>query len=339
MKKLKIIDIYVIILLLACISSAALRTYALFSDFNSVTMHFENSIAIIAGNIVVAIANIAFICYLFLGKKNEDLIAKTDNAASYIPAGVVSTALLFMGVNLLGSLSELPSGILTTLAIIAAILAFLSVGSFFFTIFIEKRDDQNKATFSLFIIAFLAVYSCYLYFNKINHPTNSPSKVLDQMAYLFSAAFFLYETRIALGRAKWRGYVSFGLIATLLCFYSSIPSLIVYAVNGYTVSDSLIESVLTLCLAIFIGSKVLQTRNLTPNTECDMAKSIAALAMMREEEMEEARRLSHARDNNDKEENDEGNIENYTFDIPYVETKTDFTPEDGDIDNGNHYQE
>ena len=340
MKKLKIIDLNIIALLLAAISSVLLRSFALFNSFNSTTMHFEESVAIVVSNIIVVLFTLAFISYLFWGKTEEDLIAKTDNAASYIPAGIVSTAMLFMGVNLLGDISSRPSGILHTLSLIAAIFSFLSVGSFFLTVFIEKRNDIYKSAFSLCVVFFLAIYASYLYFNKEIHPTNSPNKLVDQMAYLFSAAFFLYEARIPLGRAKWRGYVAFGLAASLLTAYSSIPSLIVYAVNGYIVSDSLIESALTLALFIFITSKVIQTKKLTSNTECSVAKSIAALAMMREEEIKEQRKLSHERHSNEMEEKDEGgDAPNYTFDIPYIETSTDFNPEGADIDINNPYQE
>lgn len=332
MKKLRLIDFYIIALLVCGISAVALRSYALLFDLNLITKHFSG-VASIVSDVIIVVAILLFASYFFLKKQQDDLIDKTDNAASYIPAGIVSTALLFMGVNMIKSMNTHSLSVLRALSIWSAVLAFLSVGAFFLAIFIEQKNHIYKASFSLCLVIFLALYACYLYFNREVHPTNSPTKIVDQMAYLLSAAFFLYESRISLGRAKWRGYVAFGFMASLLCFYSAIPTLVFYAFEGYVVSDSLIESVLTLALGIYVTSKVLQTKHLTPNTECETAKSISALANLRQEEIEEMRRASRAHANNNMEENDhEDDLTNYTFDIPYVETRSEFSSDDSELD-------
>ena len=329
MKKLKLIDFYLIGLIFSVISAVILRTYALIFDFDRVTMHFSNSVtATLAGTIVI-IATLAFAAYLFIKKEECDFLEKTDNAASFIPSGIVSVALVFMGVNLIKTMNSHSTAMLQPLSLWAAILAFLSVGSFFLSILIEEKNNIYKSAFSICIVIFLALYACYLYFNREIHPTNSPNKVVDQMAYLFASAFFLYESRITLGRAKWRGYVAFGLMASLLCFYSAIPSLILYAMNGELISDSLAESMVTLAMAIFITSKVFQTKTLTPDMECEVARSIATLHEMRRDEIEQLRKSSHARVINNMEEKDEvGDMANYTFDIPYVETRSEFASDD-----------
>ena len=330
MKKLKLIDFYIIILIIAAISVVALRTYALMFDFNRLTMQFINSTAATVASWIAVLSTLAFGASLFVKGEKVDLLEKNDNAASFIPSGIVSTALMFMGVKLIKSIDTHYVSLLRPISLIAALLAFLSVGAFFLTILIEQRSHTVKAVFSLCVVLFLSLYACYLYFNKSVHPTNSPNKVIDQLAYLFSAAFFLYESRIAIGRAKWRGYVSFGLIAALLCYYSSIPSLIIYAMDDYCISDSLVESALTLSLAIFITSKVVQTKHLTPDAECDTARLISTLADMREEEIDEMRKASHARAINNMEENDSksDDASNYTFDIPYVDTRSEFSSDD-----------
>jgi hypothetical protein len=332
MKTLRKIDMYVIPLILAALSSIILRSFALINDFSIITMHFENKIAFGISAVIVAVAIIGFITYMFFGEKEADLIAKTGNAASFIPAGIVSTALLFMGFNNFGlAFSTTVGGPFPALAVFSGILAFLSAGSFFLSVFIEKNENHYKAIFSLSIVFFLAIYTAMLFYNTTKHPTNSPNKIIDQMAYIFSSIFFLFESRISLGRAKWRPYVSFGLIATLLTAYSSIPALINYAISGYVVSDSIIENILTLTLSVFIFSKVLQTKGLTENTESDAVASIVTMARMREEELENQRKLSRA--NNNKEEKDETeDASNYTFDIPYVESTVEIDPNDASID-------
>ena len=317
MKNLKMLDIYTIPLLFLCPSVVILRSFALLTSFNTVTMHFDDKLAITVASGLIMLGILGFLTYLFVGEKEGDLIAKSDNAASFIPAGIVSTALLFIGVhNVQMSLGIYPEGIISTISLVSGVLAFLSVISFFLSIFIERRDNLYKSAFALCVVFFLALYAALLYFNKDHHPTNSPNRLVDEFAYLSAALFFLYEARIPLGRAKWRGYISFGMIATLLCTYSAIPNLILYFVNGYMLSESIFECMLTLALALLICCRVMQTKTLTQDSECEMAKNIVFLANLRSKEIEDNKNHSRAHNNDIKEETEEvKDAANYTFDI------------------------
>lgn len=344
MKKLKKIDIYTIPLLFVAAATVVLRSFALITSFNEETMHFDDKTAITVSSVVLAISVLGFLSYLIFGEKERPLVVKNDGAASYIPSGIVSTALIFMGAhnmhmcfsggyNMTVRIMNFDVEILSPMAFVCGLLAFLSVGAFFLSIFIEKNGNIYKSAFSLSIVFFLALYALLLYFDKQEHPTNSPNRFVDEMAYLSAALFFLFEARIPLGRTKWRGYVAFGLVATLLCTYSAIPALVLYISKGYVISESIIESMLTLTLAIFILSKVLQFKSLTPDTECDTAKSISMLAAMREDEIEESRKLSHAQESNNMESNDDTqDASNYTFNIPYIDSSTDLNQDDASID-------
>ena len=97
MKKLKRIDIYTIPLLFVALATVVLRSFALLTAFNPETMHFDNEIAISISSVIVALAVIGFLSYLIFGEKERALVVKNDGAASYIPAGIVSTALTFIG--------------------------------------------------------------------------------------------------------------------------------------------------------------------------------------------------------------------------------------------------
>ena len=331
MKKLKTIDLYLIALLVLGLTASTLRTVAAFSAFNRVTMHYDDPVAITVGCCIATIAVVAFLSYLFLGDKSGKLVSHSSNWASYIPAGMVSVCLLFVSADKIASLVSGEYDRLTfALALITALLAILSVVSFFLSVFIERSDDIYRASFSLCVVLYLATYASFLYFNRATHPTNSPDKLVDQMAYLFSAIFFLYETRINLKRALWRPYVAFGLGAALLTAFSSIPSLILYFAQGYELSDSIFESALTLALCIYVSSRVIQTRDLTKDAECETATEVARLAAIRENQMEEQRILSGAQEIN-KEEIVTEDAENYTFDIAFDEPTTDFSS-GGDID-------
>ena len=158
MKTLRKLDLYVIPLVLSAIAAAVLRTYALITDFSSLTMHFNDKTAIGFAIGIVVLAVIGFMSYIFFGEEEADLIAKSGNAASFIPAGIVSTALLFMGFSNLGlAFTTKITALFPALAISSAILAFLSAGSFFLSVFIEKNENHYKALFSLSIVFFLAI--------------------------------------------------------------------------------------------------------------------------------------------------------------------------------------
>ena len=58
MKKQKLIDFYVITLLISALSAVILRTYALISDFDSQIMQFSNSIASTLSGAIVIIATL-----------------------------------------------------------------------------------------------------------------------------------------------------------------------------------------------------------------------------------------------------------------------------------------
>ena len=151
MKKLKIINWYIIALLLAAISAVSLRTYALLTSFNPLTMYFENSTAIKIANWIVVAGVLLFMTYVIFGEKKCDLIAKTDNAATYIPSGIVCVALIFMGIERLQNIpAATPENqIFRALSIITPIFALISVVSLFVSIFFERKHSLYKAAFSL----------------------------------------------------------------------------------------------------------------------------------------------------------------------------------------------
>lgn len=343
MKKLRTFDIYAIPLIFVSLAAVVLRSVALIFAFDVTdpSMHFTDKTVITIGNVIVIVSVITFLSYLIFGEKEQNFITRNDTAASYVPAGIMCIALLFMAANNLFEIVKLlinggEHARLYThhiLGILSAVLAVLSAVSFFLSLFIEKKDNLCKSAFSLFIVLFLAFYTIQIYFNKEVHPTNSPNRLIDQLAYLGAALFFIFEARIPLGRAKWKGYTSFGFIATLLCFYSSIPSLVLYAVrDGYVLSESIFESILTLTIAIYSLFKVLQIRNMATDTECNIAKQVVLLASLREEEMEEHRQARTQASTAKEEESDTSDASNYTFDIPIIETKVEFSPDDPAFD-------
>ena len=326
-KEKRPIDLYLLPLFLLGTGAVILRTVACFTEWNGATMHFDNELSITIANLLVVFTILLFSSYFILARKSETYVANADNSLTYVPAGVVSVALLFLSFDKLASLKDhyvAANPTVSALSVLIAILGFGSVISFFLTIFIQKNEHVYKAAFSMAVVALLAVYAAYLYFNKQTHPTNSPAKVTDMIAYLFASIFFLYESRISLGRALWRPYAVFGLTAALLTAYSSIPTLVYYAFGGTLISDSVYECALTLSLCIFITARMLLLRRLSLEGACEAAKCIEALSALREELIRERNSRTHA-DEDNNEETEAEDFENYTMELPVAEVETDLT--------------
>lgn len=321
MKRSKQIDIYIISLVVLGLAAVTLRFIALLS-FNNETMHFDDKVCIRIANLLTTLGVGIFASGMLFGLDDADLVPSSENAATYIPTGLVAIALMFSvadraKVLMNGSFAD--NSTLYYFSIALLILSALSVVAFFILVLISKTQSVIKTYLLLFIVIYLAVYSVYLYFNTTVHPTNSPNKIVDLLAYLFASMFFLFETRIPLGRAAWKPYIAFGFAASLLTAYSALPALIMYIYNGSIISDSICETAVTLALCIFITSRVILTSVLPYDVQCPEAEVISDLAAMRQAEMAESRELSRARNNDNMEEIDSEEVENYQFDIPSEE--------------------
>ena len=289
MKTTKRLGLYLPILSVLVIIAVTLRTIALFTGFNNESGYFDSDILISVSNIITFGGVVFLLSYAFASKKIS-VIADFTGPETYIPSGLVSVSLVFLSVESFITLSKNKGGLIGKDAVtdfallISALLAILCVVNFFFNVFFAKKENESRAFFGILTVLFLAFYAVYLYFEK-KLPINSPNKTVDQMAFLFAAVFFLFETRISLGREKWRPYVGFGFVSVLLSAYSSIPTLIYYFAKGEMISDSLSECILVFALLIYALSRVALLDRLNENKKCENAEAIEVLARMRAEEL------------------------------------------------------
>ncbi len=284
--------LYLALFLIFTAASVALRTIALFVELDSSHIYFEGGILLFISAMICIIFIPLSLSYVFVSEKDMKLYASFKTPGTYIPSGIVSVALLFLGGELFagnfifgGALGAgYFSGASSIIALLTTVLAFICALNFFFNVFHEKKESFARASFCLLCALFLGCYAGYLFFSDAL-PINAPNKAVDQMAYLSLAIFFLYETRISLGRAKWRLYFPMGIIAALLAFYSSIPSLIYLFADGTLISISLSENVLTLTLGIYVISRASLVATLSPDEMCDTVKAISGMATRRTEDI------------------------------------------------------
>ena len=302
--KAGLFGIYLPIFALTILATVTIRTVALFLHFDVDTGYFAYKTLISISDYALIAAAVFFISYIFTARRDLVFIPDFTSPMTYIPTGIVTAALIFMPFALTqrankifdfieelkergtqSALAQLPSQkFLVIVVIVTAVLSVASLVHFALTALVEAHSSSKRANFGLCTVVFLALYAMYLYFST-DLPINSPNKALDQMAYLFSAVFFLYETRLSCGREKWRQYISFGFVAAAVSAYSAIPSLIYYVVRGEITQNSIYELILTLALFIFITSRILLTSKLIENRDSNTVLAIAKAFDARNEEL------------------------------------------------------
>ena len=293
--KYRLLGIYLPIYAVVLLSSVIMRIIATLIHFDYRTGYFTNHSLISVSNAIVVAGIILLFSYAVTARKDLKLIPNFTSPMTYIPTGIVGVALIFVAVLMLilardafeftritGSFSSY--GFKALLYLACAVFAVCSAVHFSLTATIENRTNASRAAFGLCTVIFLALYAAYIYFDT-NLPINAPSKIIDEMAYLFAAVFFLYETRLSLGREKWRAYIAFGFVASLLTAYSAIPSLVVYFAKDSFLSLSIYESLLTLALFLFITARIVITGDLVEDKPSETVATIIDAANERVKEI------------------------------------------------------
>ena len=300
----KITKICLGILLLISTASVVLRSISIAQYYTPDNGYFSNKVLINIANIMTLSVVAIFIISAFCGKKKENLRFNFQSPASIVISGLLSISVAFLGIFLFFRASErglfvkdagkVPE-LISIFELIIAILAMLSVLYLVLCASDRERHSQKRAMLGLCATVFFAAYATYLYFDS-TLPINAPNKLIDQMAYLFAAIFFLFETRISLGRELWRPYVASGLIAATLCIYASLPSLIVYLAKGFLVSNSVFDFALTLSVALYAVARIVQYGMLKKDEESSFIYALRSQADGIEEEIsvkEEQERLEY----------------------------------------------
>ncbi len=339
MTRFKRLEIHLPLLLLLTVVSVTLRTVALFKEYGPWDGYFNDKLLITISDGIVFGGMLILLSFAFISPKFK-VVPSFTGPATFIPSGLVCCGLIFLSFDMVMSVVKLPGKFLSRqtlsqsgnlLALVTATLALVCIINFFFTVFYSASQNETRAFWGIITVIFLALYASYLYFDT-KLPLNAPNKAVDQLAFLLAALFFLYETRISLGREMWRGYCAFGLIASLATAYSSIPSLIYYLGSGDVASDSLSAIVLTFSLFIYITARLVLVNFLLSDEKSETAIAVEALSMERSEQLAlpDQERIIN------KEENFNTLGENYEFDLHISEIKANDEEEEADgSDNGN----
>ncbi|MBO5945641.1 MAG: hypothetical protein J6Q69_03455 [Clostridia bacterium] len=233
----------------------------------------------------VALASVFFLTYIFTADKGMKLIPSFASPLNYIPAAISGAALLFISAHLFTVTSfGNDATTMTKLAPLVAILALLSVGYFAASAIYVRRRSIRRSDFGIILLAFLCAYVAYMFFDSAT-PINSPVRVANQTAYLSVAMFFLYETRLSLGREKWRAYISLNLITAMLTGYASIPALLSYFIKGYVYGLSIYETVLTFSFFVYAAFRLVLNGALIPECGSKLVRELIEYSKARDAEL------------------------------------------------------
>ena len=318
------LGIYTVLLFLLIAAVVATRTLALLWNFNFETGYFEDKLFSSVSDWLTVVGVLLSLSYFAVGRSAR-LRASFSSPAFYLPSGLLGVSLLFLAGD---KLKAVFTGIYENLYLgfgafkpelilpfAVAVSALLAVGYFVLAPFTAHRLYLKRAALGIAVAVFLALYTAYLYFDT-TLPLNAPMKVGSEMAFVFSSAFFLFETRISLGRDKWGAYLGFGMAAMLLTAAASVPALIIYLSEGRLVAESLTETVLLLSLFIFTSARVLHTLALRVDGK-------APLAALAEKMTEREDTVAESSDTAEEKSDDEGVDEpdNYTMTFDEGEAK------------------
>ena len=200
--KKRLITPYLWLLILGCAATVTLRTLLCLIGLDYKSGYYTNHSLAGAAVITLIVFCVLLFSYIFFAAP-EKLRASFSTPHTYISSGIIGGALVFLSteiffrtplIELFGDVSEYRnnSRIYGWLIVICFVLSIVSAIHFFLNCHSTEIKSNARATASLATVLFFAAYAALLYFNR-KTPINAPNKIVDQMAFLFSALFFLYE--------------------------------------------------------------------------------------------------------------------------------------------------
>lgn len=283
------LGIYLPLFILGVISSVTLRTVAFFRDLNTQTGYFrEKTLITIAGVVAAGVCFILLLHALTHTRKDSVPKIRFDNATTYVPLGGLATSVLLLSFNIFGVIAKsikegrATNSVQLAVMIICCVLGVLSVGTFVMDLLIEQVESQLRGAFTLITVMFFALYAANVYFSD-SMAENSQQKILTELGFIFTAAFFLYEARVSLGTQKWHAHAAFALAAALLLFNASVPGLILlFAQGADAVQNNVYELAAMLAMAIFITARAMLIAFCPEDELCELAEAIEDMEYERE---------------------------------------------------------
>ena len=236
--------------LLRCIASVA--------DMDFSTGFYGGSVLINIANITITAAILILFATLLLKAEKIPLRQDPHSPLWYVPAGIMVISILLLAIDVFsyiglrtdGGAGSLFADRSCTAALLAGILALSAAAFFAVSCLSTNVKSSLRGYLGMGAALFFGMYAAFLFF-RVGGAIHQPQKIATEMAAVAASIFLLEETRVALGKERWGGYVVLGTATALVSAYAVLPAFIVYIMKGKMIAHSWGEMAVLLSVLIF----------------------------------------------------------------------------------------
>ena len=236
--------------LLRCIASVA--------DMDFSTGFYGGSVLINIANITITAAILILFATLLLKAEKTPLRQDPHSPLWYVPAGIMVISILLLAIDVFsyiglrtdGGAGSLFADRSCTAALLAGILALSAAAFFAVSCLSTNVKSSLRGYLGMGAALFFGLYAAFLFF-RVGGAIHQPQKIATEMAAVAASIFLLEETRVALGKERWGGYVVLGAATALVSAYAVLPAFIVYIIKGKMIAHSWGEMAVLLSVLIF----------------------------------------------------------------------------------------
>ena len=241
--------------LLRCIASVA--------DMDFSTGFYGGSVLIDIANITITAAIMILIASLFLKPENIAFHQDTNSPLWYVPASIMTISIILLAFDVflyieaqigisIGNFLEDRSCVA---ALLTLALAFCAAAFFAASCLSTSTKGSIRAYLGMGAALFFGMYAAFLFF-RVGGAIHQPQKIVTEMAAVAASIFLLEETRVALGKERWGGYVVLGTATALVSAYAVLPTFTVYIIKGKMIAHSWGELAVLLSVLIFAVCRI-----------------------------------------------------------------------------------
>lgn len=241
--------------LLRCIASVA--------DMDFSTGFYGGSVLINIANITITAAILILFATLLLKAEKIPLRQDPRSPLWYVPAGIMVISILLLAIDVFsyiglhtdGGAGSLFADRSCTAALLAGILALSAAAFFAVSCLSTNVKSSLRGYLGMGAALFFGMYAAFLFF-RVGGAIHQPQKIATEMAAVAASIFLLEETRVALGKERWGGYVVLGTATALVSAYAVLPAFTVYIIKGKMIAHSWGEMAVLLSVLIFAVCRI-----------------------------------------------------------------------------------
>ena len=243
---------YPFLITLLCVVASTLRTVATFLGVDPYG-YFEHSTLFKVSAWMILAASLLLLTLPLAYRKRHDTLTPQTTAHTFLPSFMLGMLFLFfVGEGVFSFVGEYFLLTLDKILIILSIVLGVCCAIYFLSLAIlESTVNNRKAYFGMLSVLFFGIYAASLYMDT-RIPRNAHIELCEEMAFIVTSLYFLYEARISLGKQKQNTYIAFAMMAAALNAYNVIPTLIYFIATGKLYASSLTSFFLMCGVLVFI---------------------------------------------------------------------------------------